>query len=103
MSASHTPGPWIVQKEDVSIYAGSIRVADVRGWGGLQYKPDGAEEMDANARLIAAAPDLLGALCWAIRAHEQAVEGHAPTDAGYADWFRKALALVDRVAHPEAS
>lgn len=37
-------------------------IADVRGWGHLQYLPNGADVQDANGRLIAAAPDLLEAL-----------------------------------------
>jgi hypothetical protein len=37
-------------------------IADVRGWGHIQYLPNGAEVQDANGRLIAAAPELLEAL-----------------------------------------
>ena len=68
MSAGHTPGPWSI--EDVSsgktlvyykINAGNSAV----GFAG-SYKPDGVVktpgEAAANARLIAAAPELLEAL-----------------------------------------
>lgn len=62
MSADHTPGPWLYAQEGVT------------SWGIV--KPDGysivhlvallnstsARELPANARLIAAAPDLLKAL-----------------------------------------
>jgi hypothetical protein len=58
MSARHTPGPWAVFER--GIRAGSICtiVHRVKWWAcGL----DESEEM-ANARLIAASPDLLSAL-----------------------------------------
>jgi hypothetical protein len=48
----HTPGPWEAENESVS--AGFDMVADVFGAT--------TEQRDANARLIAAAPDLLAAL-----------------------------------------
>ncbi len=66
MSAKHTPGPW---------YANSVRVigdakgCDIGAANGanvalVHYDPLDAEppEVKANARLIAAAPDMLAAL-----------------------------------------
>lgn len=41
---------------------GEFPVADIRGWGHLQYVPRGEEIQDANGLLIAAAPELLEAL-----------------------------------------
>lgn len=60
----HTKGPWKVNAEDTSVYTenGQMHVADVRGWGTLRYKRSGEAEYLANARLIAAAPELLEAL-----------------------------------------
>lgn len=67
---SHTPGPW---KADLNpyaatIWAGNMRICDLRGWGyltgvgGLHLPPeDAANIQDANARLISAAPELLEA------------------------------------------
>lgn len=54
MNTKHTPGPWTRgYKDDQTIYSGAKRVASVicaeRQW-------------EANARLIAAAPDLLETL-----------------------------------------
>lgn len=70
--SGHTPGPWEYQELGQQIWAKSIggckmeesrfMVADIRGWGHLQYLPNGEEIQDANARLISAAPDLLEAL-----------------------------------------
>ena len=65
-------------------------VADVRGWGHLQYLPNGADVQDANGRLIAAAPELLEAA--------QAVLSHKR---GEDDWLILAVhcrALEDAIA-----
>lgn len=75
---AHTPGPWHVAKgsggyvfTDGDPYGcGQMHVAQVRGWGHLTGKGGGCAFdddkaiaiQDANARLIAAAPDLLAAL-----------------------------------------
>jgi len=56
-AAGHTPGPWTYPGGTGNFVGGPdrIRVADV---GGMERSP---EERQANARLIAAAPDLLAA------------------------------------------
>ena len=69
--AKHTPGPWhvdpnfpiIVWSED------TMRICDIRGWGHLTGigalalpEEEASAIQDANARLIAAAPELLEAL-----------------------------------------
>jgi hypothetical protein len=52
--SKHTPGPWTVTKSGVSVDAGMIRIRmEASGW---------TDEVKANARLIAAAPDLLAEL-----------------------------------------
>jgi hypothetical protein len=80
MVAKHTRGPWVVHPEEVD--KPYIRV---RGsWPGSRHKVanvmtpvyDGAgeaeaEETRANARLIAAAPDLLASLKHLVRWHDQ--------------------------------
>jgi len=58
-----TPGPWLWEKEEYDEgrcwhLAPGVLILDADGGG-----PDGADEIDAaNARLIAAAPDLARAL-----------------------------------------
>lgn len=73
---THTPGPWSIDKHTLWIVArdtpkSQMHVADIRGWGYLTGKGHGAlgldvEEakaiQDANARLIAAAPEMFEAL-----------------------------------------
>lgn len=72
-SPGHTPGPWKAEffgspRVIATDAKGPFPVCDVRGWGHLTGKghgalglshEEGAAIQDANARLIAAAPDLL--------------------------------------------
>jgi hypothetical protein len=58
MTSKHTPGPWRISLVDETLIQGGGRdVAMACG----DYDTD-FERMEANARLIAAAPDLLAAL-----------------------------------------
>ena len=56
MSTAHTPGPWAF--EDEFVRAGDVVIADPYCEETASTRPG---EMEANARLIAAAPDLLEA------------------------------------------
>jgi hypothetical protein len=67
----HTPGPWYSKDGDITAYKPSliegrgnriVRIADYRSYEALQSKEVGYDEIKANARLIAAAPELLDAL-----------------------------------------
>lgn len=67
MNAKRTPGPWTVGKQQPFMAYGSREVVAAanalvavvwNGWSGKQ------EVADANAALIAAAPDMLEALQW---------------------------------------
>lgn len=61
MSAAHTPGPWeFVQAGSGDFPTWNVRIGD-RGFIRLPATAD-MDVMDADARLIAAAPDLLKAL-----------------------------------------
>jgi len=63
--SKHTPGPWFVQKGFGTIYALSGGTSGITTAiaSPLPHQVDGGEaEALANARLIAAAPELLSAL-----------------------------------------
>lgn len=57
----HTPGPWVHNAEDNIITAQGREHATLIEWQARSLHVS-IEERDANARLIAAAPDLLAAL-----------------------------------------
>jgi hypothetical protein len=52
MESKHTPGPWILNSEKSSVWSGDTIIAAI-----TLKRP----ETEADARLIAAAPDLLNA------------------------------------------
>ena len=64
MEAKHTPGPWQLHREKET-FQGAPRDAEIRGAGGryvvVRLGKINHDQQDANARLIAAAPDLLAA------------------------------------------
>ena len=97
MSAQHTPGPWVVDGEDVIERTGFL--------GGVYIAQNGNgrvaeafcnclvvedEECRANARLIAAAPELLAALedAESIFGPEEGEEHKAP------HWAKRARAAI---------
>ena len=64
MTAQHTPGPWVVGPVDdtvVTHLGADGRRYEVAAVEGDYNDPDQWPVMEANARLIAAAPDLLEA------------------------------------------
>lgn len=61
MNTHHTPGPWSIQADDLdsfTIYSEQMNIAEILAIGGEGMSDEG----EANARLIAAAPELLEAL-----------------------------------------
>ena len=67
MSDRHTPGPWFWEGGGISGYTGKLwgsggkKVFDSCAFENMWFSQHGPED-NANARLIAAAPDLLAAL-----------------------------------------
>ncbi len=62
--SAHTPGPWKVVNHPMVALVSSQRSVGVGGNGmsSVAWLTGGALNQEANARLIAAAPDLLAAL-----------------------------------------
>jgi hypothetical protein len=106
--SDHTPGPW--QRVDVS--TGSATKKEQlcnEGYAALLIQHDGSKEGEANARLIAAAPELLEAVEALLPAVEALEELLEPVDTiGNADvritLKRKVLAGWQVLAkvHPKA-
>ena len=101
----HTPGPWLIREPDNGIYDTDDDIANVvaRGPYGLITI---AEEVDvADARLIAAAPDLLEAVETApvlSKYHGQNGFEVERFIADYEAWDAKRRAAIARAAGQEA-
>lgn len=67
MSTKHTPGPWSIHRERIIFAEDGYAIADVTTYHGKRQ-----EQTQANARLIAAAPELLGELKRAVAMIEEA-------------------------------
>lgn len=73
MEAKHTPGPWRYQRENGSPTTGQHMIAGDTPPGYLAEVRDcGSGDVSANARLIAAAPELLEALLAVVRVADRA-------------------------------
>ena len=89
----HTPGPWKAHFEEAYYVTGPDRgrvamMLNLKGAHGLGGRRTG-EESAANARLIAAAPELLEAL--------QALDvlfGHLASDCTQYDWIGRARTVI---------
>lgn len=80
----HTPGPWSTaewpsrEKDYIRVFAGTTYV------GSVGNSDDPFERTEANARLIAAAPDLLAALKLILQSIPSEMFGDYESDAAYA-------------------
>ena len=90
MQTTHTPGPWIVDLDNLVQYATIRRAQDQEVIAIIEYVDNDAAK--ANAHLCAAAPDLLAAL----RALERGIRLWASEGVADAD-FRTARALLARI------
>ena len=99
MSAKHTQGPWF--RDDRSGLECDVRASSGRKvalcWGlasnnATNYKPAYRAECDANARLIAAAPELLDLLVLALPYVEEGEEFNASYKRNLSKDIRKAIA-----------
>lgn len=85
MEAKPTPGPWFTKREGFSTVYVEARISggllqEVAACGPTQA---GSEQQEANARLIAQAPDMLRILRWLIQKHDegQLIDGGVITEA----------------------
>ena len=86
MSAQHTPGPWhTAGDQGVQIRSQRDQIAKVWTMRGNEWK--------ANARLIAAAPELLEAL--------KAVLANSLDSKGLADAHKQARAAIAKATNPD--
>lgn len=100
MKAKHTPGPWRVhtptatERRLLVLHPDGERVIArcSEGYNSPISGPIPKEEREANARLIAAAPDLLSALEHALAALDDAMKNH--THWIYADAQQEALQAI---------
>ncbi len=76
MNAQHTPGPWYIDCQNESAAIGYRAIVDKDGYTVCSPSPMG----QANARLIAAAPDLLAALIAFDNAFSHYCEGDPDSD-----------------------
>jgi hypothetical protein len=113
--ATHTPGPWRVEK-DTTLVWGNCLIAEDGTPEYLGYpvaeacrpstwqtsgKPDHVEQ-DSNARLIAAAPDLLEALRELVEIAETAIR-QANNDGGMWDEDATLKPALDAIAKAEGN
>jgi hypothetical protein len=76
MNTQHTPGPWYIDCQNESAAIGYRAIVDKDGYTVCSPSPMG----QANARLIAAAPDLLAALIAFDNAFSHYCEGDPDSD-----------------------
>lgn len=103
MSLPHTPGPWRLENNiaygwKTNPYSITVRKPGVHGVAVANIPAKqtiSRDEALANARLMAAAPDLLDALV-------TMPQGLSSTDAEWWDWIEKARAAIDKATGGEA-
>lgn len=102
---NYTPGPWTHPADTVSVFAGTgqsrKKVCDTSWGNGVGASGTTVLEAEANANLIASAPDLLAACrahhAWSLAEKQNGISFHAKMDlCAYAEWLTvKALAKVN--------
>jgi hypothetical protein len=89
MNGQHTPGPWRVERQNPSPTTGEWMIAGAKPGYLAEVRDCGSGDVSANARLIAAAPELLHCLK-VVLCHVQGDE--AMESIVHADYIRAAIA-----------
>lgn len=63
MNSNHTPGPWRVTNSKTAVVAGNVRISQSSGpcAASVSVQESIGDTREANAKLVASAPDLLEA------------------------------------------
>lgn len=91
----HTPGPWKVEMKTM-VMAGRRSICSAGGYSQNFDTEKVAAENQANARLIAAAPDMLEALEAYIRVWGQPPVDRFSYDSAWEDAWKKARAAINK-------
>lgn len=91
MKTKHTKGPWVAKKHDALAYFIGHEGTNIGLCGFYADNERTPEEAEANARLIAAAPELLECLkvCW------DYVQANGVKNYSWAQRIRKALEAAE--------
>lgn len=99
MTSKHTPAPWAINESETDEGCWEIGTGEWRGdsYEGLQIATAWGfyHEAEANARLIAAAPELVEALREVIGWHDDADNLHKPIEVRAA--YMRARALLAEI------
>ena len=106
MTAQHTPGPWHINTAGSAKRGEAFKITELYVYAPLTQDdtaicadvidPVTQEPSEANARLIAAAPDLLAACRALVETFELADMGDEPEDGEYGDGKRISRRLSRR-------
>lgn len=100
----HTPGPWVVEKTATEFGEGicwEIRTAEDDLL--VAELDDLLADDEANAKLMAAAPDLLDAIEDVFRLMDEGFLVRNIEDDGQSDWAIKALPAIQRLQKAQAA
>lgn len=100
MNAKHTPGPWeFDDKHSSGFPLLCLYAADNRN---PFHGSRSDDEQNANARLIAAAPELLECLIWAMREGRIDYAKRTKSNAAYCDAVDRANAVIAKATGEQA-
>lgn len=91
--AKHTPGVWVANGNQIEAKSRLNTIICTTGGSGVQYATNGRpDEAKANAKLIAAAPDMVEALKGLLFAQQHLISQFDDADLDAVDKARTALA-----------